>query len=85
MGALPDLNARLSRYQRLLRMNVAKEPLHCIFSLSLSAVRMDRSTWQAFVEEKIVKKVGCFFIVDKDNRARRRHGQHEIVDTIALF
>jgi hypothetical protein len=61
------------------------EALHGILSLALSTVRMDRSTRQAFVKKEIIKKVGCFFVIDEHNCPRRRHRQQQIVDTVTLF
>ena len=46
---------------------------------------MNGGTWKTTIVQEIVKEIGCLLVIDKDDRACRRHGQQQVKDAITLL
>jgi hypothetical protein len=56
----------------------------CIFTFALSAVRVDRGRGHAEIVQIVVEKVSRLLGCNKDQGARRRHGQEQVVYSLLL-
>ena len=83
MGDLPVRKARLEMVSKDER-HERGDDLHGIFTLTLSAIGMNRGCRQAQVEEMIVDEVGSFLRFDEDKRTRRWHRDEKIVERLLL-
>lgn len=72
MGALPLRKARLQRVSQ--KSGLKDGYLQSIFTLALSAVRVNRCGWEPVVEEEVINEVGSLLALDKDQSTTWRHG-----------
>ena len=72
MGALPFLNACLNQSEYLESFEMHYD-LHGIFTLTLSAIRVDRRRRQSFVEEEVIEVVDTLLAIHEDHDASRGH------------
>ena len=82
MGAAPVRKARLGRMSKVQKQS--EGDLQSIFSLTLSAIRVNRSGRKTHVEQVVVDKVSGLLGLDEHKSSRGWHGDQQIVKSLLL-
>jgi hypothetical protein len=88
IGVFPVRNADLTNFRiRNVQTNQPRShdgDLHSILTLTLGTIRVNGCTGQTPIVQEVIEAVRLCFGIDKDECARGRHGEKQVVKALLL-